>query len=59
MANILYDIIFLLVSLYVLLKAIGYAVYEIKELNNKVGGSTIIVFSIIVVIFANIMMIIN
>lgn len=59
MANILYDIIFLLVSLYVLLKAIGYAVYEIKELNNKVGGSTIIVFSIIVVIFANIVMIIN
>lgn len=59
MANILYDIIFLLVSLYVLLKAIGYAVYEIKELNNKVGGTTIIVFSIIVVIFANIMMIIN
>lgn len=59
MANILYDIIFLLVSLYVLLKAIGYAVYEIKELNNKVGGTTIIVFSIIVVIFANIVMIIN
>lgn len=59
MANILYDIIFLLVSLYALLKAIGYAVYEIKELNNKVGGTTIIVFSIIVVIFANIVMIIN
>ena len=56
MTNIIYDLIFLLISVFILLKAIGYAIYEIKELKNKVGGITIISFSILVVIFANIMM---
>lgn len=56
MKNIIYDLTFLLISIFILLKAIGYAIYEIKELNNKVGGITIISFSILVIIFANIMM---
>lgn len=56
MTNIIYDLIFLLISIFILLKAIGYAIYEIKKLNNKVGGITIISFSILVIIFANIMM---
>lgn len=56
MTNIIYDLIFLLISIFILLKAIGYAIYEIKELNNKVGGITIISSSILVIIFANIMM---
>ena len=56
MTNIIYDLTFLLISIFILLKAIGYAIYEIKELNNKVGGITIISFSILVIIFANIMM---
>lgn len=56
MTNIIYDLIFLLISIFILLKAIGCAIYEIKELNNKVGGITIISFSILVIIFANIMM---
>lgn len=59
MANIIYYIVFLLVSIYTLLKTIGYAVYEIKELNNKIGGTTVIIFSIIVVIFANVIMLLN
>jgi hypothetical protein len=42
-----------------LLKAIGYAIYEIKEFNNKVGGIVIISFSTAVVIFANVMMLIR
>lgn len=56
MTNIIYNSIFLLISFFILLKVFGYAVYEIKELNNKVGGITIICFSSLVVIFANIMM---
>lgn len=56
MTNIIYDLTFLLISIFILLKAIGYAIYEIKKLNNKVGGITIISFSILVIIFANIMM---
>lgn len=56
MTSIIYDLIFIVISIFILLKVIGYAMYEIKELNNKVGGITIISFSILVVIFANVMM---
>ena len=59
MISIIYNLIFLLLSLYILLKTIGYAIYEIKELNNKVGGITIIAFSFIVVLFSNIIMLVN
>lgn len=59
MPNIIYYIFFLLVSIYSLLKSIGYAFYEIKELNNKVGGVSIIIFSIFVVILSNLLMLLN
>lgn len=59
MTTIAYDLIFFLTSLYVLFKVIGFAIYEIKEMNNKVSGIVIISFSILVVIFANVMIIIN
>ncbi len=59
MITIAYDLIFFLTSLYVLFKVIGFAIYEIKEMNNKVSGIVIISFSILVVIFANVMIIIN
>ena len=59
MNSIVYNIIFLILTLYILLKTIGYAIYEIKEFNNKVGGIVIISFSTAVVIFANVMMLIR
>ena len=59
MNHIIYFIIFLITTIYILLKAIGYAIYEIKEFNNKVGGIVIISFYKDVVIFANIMMLIR
>lgn len=59
MINILYNLFFLLISFFILFKCIGYAIYEITELNNKAGGITIISFSILVVIFVNIIMWIN
>lgn len=59
MNSIIYFIIFLIITLYILLKTIGYAIYEIKEQNNKIGGIVIISFSILVVIFVNIMMLIR
>lgn len=59
MISLIYDLIFLLITLYVLFKVIGYAIYEIKELNNRMGGIVVITFSIIVVIFSNIMMFIS
>ena len=56
MNSIIYFIVFLIFTLYILLKTIGYAIYEIKEQNNKIGGIVIISFSILVVIFINVMM---
>lgn len=55
MTSIIYDLIFLVITIFILLKVIGYAIYEIKELHNKSGGIIIISFSTSVVIFANIM----
>lgn len=55
MTNLIYDLIFLLFTLYVLLKVIGYGIYEIKNLHNKSGGIAIIAFSSLVIVFINIM----
>lgn len=59
MNRILYFIVFLIVTLYIILKTIGYAIYEIKEQNNKIGGIIIIFFSTLVVVFVNVMMLIR
>ena len=59
MNHIIYFIVFLITTIYILLKAIGYAIYEIKECNNKVGGLVVISFSTAVVIFVNIIMLIR
>lgn len=59
MNHIIYFIVFLIITIYILLKTIGYAIYEIKELNNKIGGIVVISFSTLVVIFVNIMMLIR
>lgn len=56
MTSIIYNLIFLFITIFILLKVIGYAIYEIQKLDNKVGGITIISFSSFVVIFANVMM---
>lgn len=42
-----------------MLKAFGYGLYEIKEKENKTGGITVIVFSLLVVVFSNVMMYMN
>lgn len=59
MNSIVYNIIFLILTLYILLKTIGYAIYEMKECDNKVGGIVVISFSTAVVIFSNIMLLIR
>lgn len=59
MTVVIYDIVFFLASLYFSFTAIGYAIYEIKELNNKTGGIVIILLVILSAVFANIMMLLN
>lgn len=54
MVDIFYHFLFLMFSIFVLLKSIFYALYEIKTENNKPGGVTLICFYIIVIIFANV-----
>lgn len=53
MASLIFHIIFLFVSIYAFLKVIGFAIYEIKEMNNKWGGIIVISFSLLVSIFVN------
>ena len=55
MSNIVYHVLFLIISLYILLKTIGYALYEINTIKNKAGGITIITFSLLVVLFSKVM----
>lgn len=53
--NLIYNLIFLFVSIYILINAVAYALYEIREENNKSGGIVVITFAILVIIFSNIM----
>ncbi len=54
MFNFIYDIIFAIASLYILIKAIAYGIYEINTESNKSGGISVITFSLLVTIFVNI-----
>ena len=53
--NLIYHIVFIVITIFILFIVIFYGIYEINTQNNKFGGVSVIVFSILVVIFANIM----
>lgn len=59
MPTLVYHIIFLIISIYILLKAIGYGLYEINTIKNKTGGIAVITFSVFVIIFSNIVVWLN
>lgn len=52
--NFLYHFLFIFITIYVLIKNIFYGLYEINTQENKFGGIAVISFSIIVIVFANI-----
>lgn len=52
--NSLYHIVFIIITIFILLKTIFYGLYEIKTQNNKSGGIAIICFSILVIVFTNV-----
>ena len=54
MYNTFYNSIFLIVNIYFTIKATAYGFYEINTKNNRYGGLCVIIFSIIVSIFTNI-----
>ncbi len=53
MQAFIYDLLFIVASILILFKAIGYGIYEIKEMKNKSGGISIISLSILITIFFN------
>ena len=59
MQNFIYDLLFVLISLYVLIKTIYYGIYEIKQNNNKTGGISVIAFSLATFIFTNLVLFIK
>ena len=52
--HLLYNFIFIIVTICILLKTIFYGLYEINSEKNKSGGISVICFSVLVVIFSNI-----
>ncbi len=53
--NLLFHFVFVIVTVFILIKTIFYGLFEINSQNNKSGGIAVICFSIIVTVFANIM----
>lgn len=53
MINYFFNFLFFIFSIFVLLKSVFYALYEIKSQDNKSGGVAVIVFSVIVLVLAN------
>lgn len=54
MINYFFYFLFFIFSIFVLLKSVFYALYEIKTQDNKSGGVAIIVFTVIVLVIANV-----
>ena len=59
MLNTISHVFFLIVSCFIFLKVVGYAIYEINTQNNKIGGIVVICFSTFVIIFSNVMVWMN
>ena len=53
MLNFIQYVLFIIFSIYVFIKTLAYALYEIKTENNKFGGITIIVFLSIICLGIN------
>ena len=45
-------ILFVVVNIFIFIKVLAYGLYEIKQENNKFGGITVIVFSLLVAVLS-------
>lgn len=50
----LYHFIFIIVTIFILIRTIFYGLYEVNTENNKYGGIAIICVSIFIFLFTNI-----
>ncbi len=53
MITIIFHIVFLLFSLFVLLQSISYSIYEYKTEKNHYGSIFFIIFTLFCVIYSN------
>lgn len=54
MSTIIYQLIFIFITIFIFFKTVGYAIYELKQNQNKVGAITIICFSFLVIVLSDI-----
>lgn len=54
MLRIIYHILFLLFTIYVLVESISYAIFESKTQNNSFGSKCVVIFTVFCIIFSNI-----
>lgn len=59
MSHLVVSILFLISSIYFLVRVISYGIYEIKKEKNSFGGYSIICISIIAIIFSNVIILLN
>ena len=52
--NFLFHFIFIVITIFILIKTIFYGLYEINTENNRSGGIAVICFFFLFVVFANI-----
>lgn len=45
-------ILFIIINIFIFIKVLAYGLYEIKQENNKFGGITVIIFSLLVTILS-------
>ena len=54
MSTIIYQLIFIFITIFIFFKTVGYAIYELKEKQNKVGAIRVVCFSFLVIVFSNV-----
>ena len=50
---------FIIFTVFAFIKSLSYAIYEIKQENNKIGGFFIILFALFASIISNVALILN
>ena len=53
------QILILLISIWIFIRALSYGLYEIKQNSNTIGGITTIVIAVLALLLPNIILVVN
>lgn len=53
--DLVFNLLFLVFSVFVGIRSFAYGVYEVRQNGNKVGGVAFIAFCLVAVLFCNVM----